>query len=419
MIDTIVFCVYLAQIDINLIKFFLKRKIMIDNYTGMLEYEFTTGDLKGSFDYRIRIAIKDKICKAGKWESCPEFIEFEFSLSKFATGFNLTNCSIIEDAIRISIFRRWFHLQTTVELPDCQYWILRRLDVAYNIDCHSRQNAQLLIDCFKKLRYPRREESQNEVKQYKTSVYYSGETTTFKIYMKYSEFKAHDLKRVTRFFRAAGMEKEKQKQIIDEFTAITEGILRFEIGFKRIKLKSMKCNSVADIFNFDWEEIMKTDYQKFQKGAVIGKVYKSADVFQKIQDNYIVGQGISSDAVFSVWNILSNFPEKAKKMNRMKKKRAQDVLKRLGIACISTSFEIDVPEEIMTGSMFFPFFKAQDCISNQITRNKIEALLPLPLNENKNINRDTYERNFPIMYRDYVDIGVFDGKNNEQIKKAA
>lgn len=416
MIDTLVFNVSLKQKQINLVKFFLKKRIVIDNYSGSIDYEFTSGDLLGSFDYRIRIAVKNKVCIAGKWENVKEYLEFEFSLSKWSTGLNLTNCNIVMDAVRISMFRRWFNIEVGVMLPNMNKWTLRRLDIAYNIDCGHINNAKMMIACYKKLRYPRRDTDISvlkEVKEYKTSVYFVGTTTTFKIYMKYSEFKAHDLKRIKRIVKSSGQPVEKQKEIIDEFIGMSSGILRFEIEFKREKLKTMGCNNVAELFDFDWEEIMKNEYQKFQKGAIIAKIYKSADVLQKLVDCYQPGQGISPDAVFTVWNILSNFPDKKNTVNRMKRKRAEDVLKRLGIACISTIVEREVPDEIMMGTMFFPFFKPQDEIRDSNIDRRIAQLLPTPVSRKTNdTNRAQFEHFFPVMYSDYSDVGVDDGRRS-------
>ena len=401
MIDTVCFEIHsLSSSDISLIEFFLMKKMAIQNSDGSILYEFSSGSIEGSWDYRICISIHDmdhvvqqneitgkKIVVHG---FVKKYVRIEFSLSKWATGANITNCTVIQDAIRFSLFKQWFFNQTTVMLPDFDKWFLQRLDISYNFLIGNQEHAEALVDVYKKLQYPRR----NKKRVYDSSVYFSGTTTTFKIYCKHPEFKAHDLKRYKRLLK----HKENGIKLLSDLHSLSIGLLRFETEIHKKKLLSLGMNTVADIFIFDLEEIMKTDYEKIHQGAKVGKIYHSGSVRKLLHENYSAGQQISPGSVYDIWYAISQGQPLF--CNRKKKQRALAVLNKLGIPCVSTITE-DVPESFLKGDVYFPLFQDNHTDFNSRIDTNLSEIIPMDVVKSIPSNRLQFERNFPFMYGFY------------------
>jgi len=421
MIDTIIFDVNLPQNEIDLVKFFLDTNIKFSNSDGIPKYEFVSGSLEGSYDYRIGFTVKDQKKesivnmttgkKVSKNVKCKEYLRVEFSVSKFAIGHNLTNSTLIQDCIRLSMFRTWFYSTTGILLPHFSQWALNRLDISYNYNAGSQNNAEIILSAYKKLTYPRR-----TITPYKTSVYFCGNTTLFKLYLKNPEFKEHDFKRIRNFINETCY--SRRSEMLESLLSLSEGLIRFEIEVKKRKLFDLGIFSVDDIFskskgdgcNF-WEDFMKTEYLKVQKGATVGKIYTTQQVNEKIKKGYIPGQKISSDAVFNIWfSLVMSHPLTC---NRQKKKRALDVLKRLGIPLLSTLEEHVIDESFMSSDIIFPFFQPHDIINNNNIDTKFTNLLPDFYCSDE---FSYFERLFPKFY------GCFESQENivdQSLDKAA
>lgn len=413
MIDTKVIEIHtLSQNQMNMIKHVGDTKLSYQNIDGLKLYEFCSAQLSGSYDYKIRWSIHDMDHvstlnnNTGKKNThfvpAKEYLRLEFSLTKFATTVNLCNLSLINDCINLTVFRKFFYEKTNVMLPDFSEWILERIDVSYNFCVGSQIDAENLLNVFKKLNYPRRQKL-----IYKNSVYFLGSTNLFKIYGKFGEFRDHDYKRLQKYF----VRKDQKLNQLDELHRLANGILRFELEIKKRKLRDFGIVNLLDFFEkFDVEAYMTTEYQKIHQGAKTGKISRSEDVRKKLHSNYQIGQGISPDSVFSIWFSISTGQPLF--CDRMKKKRALAVLERLNISCLTSLNEGDVPEEFLSGSVFFPFFQPAHKIHDDKILEKINELIPEVECESNTVHQEYFNRLFPINYDCF---NGFDDDNNQNV----
>ena len=87
-----------------------------------------------------------------------------------------------------------------------------------------------------------------------TGIYYSGTSTTLKIYNKYLEFKKHDLKK----FKNTNFD-------IFNYLDYINGFIRFEVEIKKKKLVSLYNNKYIRIRNVSYNELRKVWCDEFMK----------------------------------------------------------------------------------------------------------------------------------------------------------
>ncbi len=192
------------------------RRMGVDLATGEVKYEFTSGQLEGSYDHRISLRVERARWvsppptvvrvvwdpKKGKkvdrnsrrvpvLEPCAPFVVLEGSVHKALLGHN------VEGGPRDFVAAcRWFvaevgHL-AGVFLPDGAEWTVQRVDWAEVYGLGAFAVVQEYLGSLNLAHYPRRK----AVRYGDESFMVSGDTTALKAYHKGPEFSKHDFKRI-------------------------------------------------------------------------------------------------------------------------------------------------------------------------------------------------------------------------------
>ncbi len=192
-------------------------------------YEFTSGQLKGSYDNRISFSIKDMdwiYCETlGRpvYQSVPPYFICELSLHKFFIGHNvfgfdddLSRIYTVYDFLEVN-FGTAFIKRDTVQLL--------RIDLA---EVYKYDTKEQVLAIFHGLKNHRRYRTKPST--YKnTGIYYPGTMTTFKIYDKHEEFKAHDFKKL----------KKNDLFEANEIYEMSKNVVRLECEIHKKKLNEL------------------------------------------------------------------------------------------------------------------------------------------------------------------------------------
>ena len=191
----------------------LKQGIRVE--TGEILYEFTSGDLLGSWDSRISF----KVCREdwitnqnGKLEQvpCRPFVLVEASIHKFFYGQNIYGdptdfqklcCRFLDYLGEMLAGDQYAPFEKHRLLPNPMTWQVKRVDWAHVF--RLPQSAQKeFFRALKNCKFPRR--ALKEAK-YDTAVHFPGKFTTLRIYGKGAEFKQHDHHRLRHALTAYAM----------------------------------------------------------------------------------------------------------------------------------------------------------------------------------------------------------------------
>lgn len=211
----------------------LKTRMRVDNATGKVETEFTSGMLEGSYDHRTRVEvcreqlrkIPGALTRSGRpefaMEPCSHLI-IEGSAHKAMQGWNISGGP--EDP-RAAV--RWYIASIAeslgVPLPDGDLWTYMRIDWAECFDLGNFEACQEFLGVLGLAKFPRRQISTYGGE----TVSFNGTTTGWKIYHKGPEFHVHDFKRLRSVLPA------DQLTFLQGFA---NGILRVETSLKLKKL---------------------------------------------------------------------------------------------------------------------------------------------------------------------------------------
>ena len=252
MIDTVKIYAEIDKYTYDIIRKNSIIKSSVDNSTGELFYNITTGFLNGSYDNRISV----RVDSGAKYSFATECycIEIEGSLHKFLKGHNCFNGYYDLEFICKSMIRIC-ELCYFIKLPDFDNWFLQRCDIAICYNLLTQENVQKYINSLNFCKFPRR----NPKFFYNESFYLSGTTTTLKIYNKLLEFKKHDMVKLS-----------KNNFNVFDFVDKIKGFLRFECEIKKKKLKMVYGNNlkhikVKDVNYNDLKNIWSDEFMKLLK----------------------------------------------------------------------------------------------------------------------------------------------------------
>lgn len=177
--------------------------------SGEVLYEFTSGELLGSWDSRISFRIlREEWISNGKGIQqvpCQPYIEVEASLHKFfagqniygaPTGFQMTSFWFLKQIFKqlgVNISDHKQDHKNSARLPSFWDWQVCRIDVAEVY----RLTPTAIGEFFRSInhcKFPRR--SAKAAKYGINAVYFPGSYTTLKLYHKGPEFKEHDKLRI-------------------------------------------------------------------------------------------------------------------------------------------------------------------------------------------------------------------------------
>ena len=224
-------------------------KTSYHNSTGEIYYNIVNDHLQGSYDSSLSVRV-DNGAKYGFANQY--FIEIEGSLHKIIKGYNSHNgfYNLYEVCSKLISF---VENSYNIVLPIIKHWFLQRVDIAICFDLSTQKNVINYLNNLHSCDYPRR-----TLRNYGdfggTGIYYSGSSTTLKIYNKYQEFKKHDLKNF----------KNSNFDIIN-YLKIIEGFIRFEVEIKKKKLVSIYDNKYVRVRNVSYKDLKKIWCDEFMK----------------------------------------------------------------------------------------------------------------------------------------------------------
>ena len=299
----------------------------VDIFTGELLYHFTSGELEGSYDYRIRIKvdntdwIKEDTLTPVRVESYWHII-VECSLHKLLMNHNVFGGPReIKPAVKYLV--KFLEDLMFVKFPDYLSWEVIRIDVSKIYIFRNKNICKKIFNNLKNAYYTRRKPI-----IYDTSVQFSGSTTTVKLYWKGPEFEKHDYKRFMKYInREVDLNYNKKnsdlilhrlallKMKFDRVLERAQRIVRYEREIKARKLKDIFGSEIVLVGNLDDDllhEVSDNELFKLMKEEVdeMDIVRRSDLVLERLHAVYGYRQG---NALYSTWARLVQFGENSVK----------------------------------------------------------------------------------------------------------
>jgi II/X family phage/plasmid replication protein len=183
------------------------HRYAVDNSTGVELWSFTSGELEGSFDHRIRFNIVDNS------------IKLEGSVHKLLLGHNIFGGSDDLQACARFIVEG-ISSRLGVVLPPADSWEVHQIDEAGAYLFPSFDAVEGYFRALQGVSYPRRKVSRHAFQ----SIHVPGRLTTVKLYHKGVEFSVHDRKR---------LRKQMLRFDLDWLQNYANCVLRSEVSLRR------------------------------------------------------------------------------------------------------------------------------------------------------------------------------------------
>lgn len=267
MIDTVKLLIpitnpeFLEQIKTKLIR--TRRENLV---TNELKFEFYTGEIEvGSYDRNVTLYLKENI---------PIGLFVEFSLPKQYLNNNTEMINAYDIPYILNNFRNQLSAYLKEPMPPLSEWIVYRLDVCHNWTFESEQKCKSMLNLLQRIDYARKKKL-----LYNTSVTFLGSAYVIKFYLKGAEFLVHDFKKMIE------TDEEKAHQLLDW----GKKIIRFEIGIKKVYLKTVfgkDIVKISDISNNEVIENILKDYLARVFKYINKENMKHEDVRQLIFNNF-------------------------------------------------------------------------------------------------------------------------------------
>jgi II/X family phage/plasmid replication protein len=180
---------------------------MVDNSTGEELWSFTSGELEGSFDHRVRFNIRDNS------------IVIEGSVHKLLLGHNIFGGSDDLQACARFIVEG-ISSRLGVVLPSADFWNVHQIDEAGAYLFPGFDAVEGYFRALQGVSYPRRKVSRHAFQ----SIHVPGRLTTVKLYHKGVEFSVHDRKR---------LRKQMLRADLDWLQNYANSVLRSEVSLRR------------------------------------------------------------------------------------------------------------------------------------------------------------------------------------------
>lgn len=250
MIDTTKFYCIVSEEVKSKIKSKLDLSAKINADTGEILYMFSSGGMEGSYSTNMHINTEDTGSKYGLGNNC--ILIVEGSYHKWSKGYNSHNGYTNLNLILQNVIRH-LELEYDVKLPRFFKWYIQRVDISICYNLENQENVKAYINNLSYMTYPRR-----KTRFYcNESLYFSGSSTTLKIYNKFAEFTKHDLSRLVK----ANFDFGDMLQNI-------QGFLRFECEIKKKKLCDIYQEKNILVCKVKYEklyEIWKSEFMKLYK----------------------------------------------------------------------------------------------------------------------------------------------------------
>ena len=269
MIDTVCFLTpKIPKLYIEKIKTKLKFYFCFDCEENKTVYEFSTGQIKGSYDSSINIKI-----------NTDSTLKITCSIHKIILGYNIAygsdNLILLANCLKKILYKA-----LEVKLPDVLEWELVRVDYTLTFDLGSKENVESYINSISRVTYSRRE-TQSKDNQ---GVWLPGAITNIKFYNKQREFIKHDFKKIK---AVAGI--EKANKLID----LSQGLLRVEVSIYSRMIKRL----------FPKTRYRKELYKKYREAAELyGRRHPFVQAFEQLlSKNKVILKDFKIDVIKKLW----------------------------------------------------------------------------------------------------------------------
>lgn len=256
MIDTVKIYTNIDKNVYDIIRFNSIVKTSYHCSTGEIFYNIINDHLEGSYDSSLSVRIDNGI----KYKFPTGYVlEIEGSYHKIIRGYNSHNGFYNLSEICRGLIKLVENTYS-IKLPSLGHWFINRIDIAISFDLLNQSNVIKYLSNLHMCDYPRRH-LRNYGDYGGTGIYFSGSSTTLKIYNKYMEFRKHDLKRF----------KNSDFNIVN-YLDIIKGFIRFEVEIKKRKLSSLYNSKYIRVRNICYSELRKIWSDEFMK---LLKLYES------------------------------------------------------------------------------------------------------------------------------------------------
>lgn len=325
------------------------RREGIDLGTGEVLYQITTGQLKGSFDYSIRINVrrykwdKEPVSRAIN-EKAPTrlntepYVYLECSVHKAMCGHNVYG-GPTDFKASVSYVIDLVSQLLDVALPRWEFWEVVRCDVS---ECYRLDSFEVVENWFRGVQaavYPRREVDKRGLH----SIASYGVSTAIKFYHKGPEFWKHDRKRLKKY-----MDSSK----IDELQQMANCIIRVEVEVKARKFKYDfgRLLRVCEIEDSYFNRVHDVEVERFLKEGMneMNRVRTHEGVYERLNSFYTARQ---ANVLIAFWSQLSIYGEQVvrKQMPKATFQRKRKLLKDVGVSWLGTDVMVlgldDVSEQ--------------------------------------------------------------------------
>jgi hypothetical protein len=183
------------------------------------------------------------------------FFTLELSLPKYFYGHNI---ALLYDFVgALNLLKKELSKQLRCNLCDVMEWQLWRVDCCYAWDLGTYQSASIMLDSIKHLDFPRKTKT-----IYETAITYTRGTFSLKFYLKYPEFRKHDVQ--------ALVKKGIDLAWIEHWEELSKPVLRFEATLRRQYLQNHGFQTVADLVRPHYSFELKGDWPIASAEQTIG-----------------------------------------------------------------------------------------------------------------------------------------------------
>lgn len=224
-------------------------KTAINCFSDIVLYSIFTDKIEGSYSSNLVV----KIGSGAKYNFFDKdfhfYISVEGSYHKIKKGYNSHHGFYDFEKICRSMINL-VECSYNIQLPDYEFWLLYRCDIAICYDLESQDNVKSYINSLSRCNYPRR-----KMKFFSDeTLYLSGTTTTLKIYNKFLEFNKHDLKKfINTDFN------------LSDYIIEIQGFVRFECEIHKKKLMDIFDTDIIFCKNVNYEILYKVWCDEFMK----------------------------------------------------------------------------------------------------------------------------------------------------------
>jgi hypothetical protein len=211
------------------------------------------------------------------------FVILELSLPKYYYGHNIRLLYQFYDVLKL--LKNEVEKQLHCRFVSVNEWFIFRVDFCYAWNLGTYENAKAALESIKPLHYPRK---QRHI--YDTGILYSSRESSLKFYLKWPDFRKHDLQ--------ALVKANVPLDWVEHWENLSKPVLRCETTLRRQYLKRNKINTVNDLIrpsisfqlNGEWDKDEYAIYVGIKIALNNNNVNSNVNVYNNVNDGDILHQ---------------------------------------------------------------------------------------------------------------------------------